>query len=104
MPERVRYLRRAEEGMCVGCGRRKPAAQRVRCRPCLAAVRIANAERARKLVKAGTCRTCGQRAAKPKHRECADCLRRFAAYVAAKSKPNSERIPKNPKIPKDARR
>lgn len=84
MPTADRYEARRSEGVCVGCGRKQPAPERVRCKACLKAVREASAERARLLTQAGTCRTCGAASAKRGHRDCAGCLERYAQYTAQK--------------------
>lgn len=89
MPEETRYQGRIAEGICAGCGKRKPAEGRVRCGPCLRAVREATAQRAAEMIKRGRCRTCGSRPAKEGHRDCASCLRRYADYAARRKRPHT---------------
>jgi 5-methylcytosine-specific restriction endonuclease McrA len=72
MPEKARYLARKLAGVCVWCGTRKPAPNRVRCPECLSSGRSTYAAR----VASKVCVKCARPATA---RLCADCTKKNAA-------------------------
>ena len=79
--ERARWHRRAEErrekGMCLSCGKRRPAPDRTRCEPCALKRREADRERFRRRtadrVARGLCPRCGKAEPVPGLALCETC-------------------------------